>query len=153
MPKKVPYKRPEFQDIYKEMKSKGLPARTDTGRPIRLRTIDATALLKTGNMPEVLTPMVVKSVYQSLSDREIRDFLTTNKNDAAEALKTVEMVDFVVKEAIADGTKVEDLTPGEKRWIFRLAMLPTEVLADFCYPEESDVEPMDDGDEVQPETQ
>lgn len=134
----------------KEMRSKGYEVSLPyTERKIRLKAVDAPTLLRAGNIPDMLTPLVTKTIYEDLKDREIRDFLTVNRGDVKEALDLADAVDFIVKHTIADGTKVEDLTPAEKRWVFRLVMEPAEYLVTFREDEDVDVGPVATGDEVQ----
>lgn len=136
-------------ELLHEMRLKGTEYKLPgTGRIVRIRVLDAPSLLREGKLPDILTPLVVKSVYQELSDKEMRDFVGAQRGNANEALNMVEAMDFVVKKSIADGTKVEDLTLAEKRWIFRMAMGPAELLITFRYDKESDVEPVAEVEDV-----
>lgn len=136
-------------DFFGEMKSKGIEHKIPgTGRLVRLRTLDASELLREGKIPDILTPLVVKSVYQDLTDKEVRDFLGQNRGKVDDALTMMDTMNFVVGKAIADNTKVADLTLGEKRWIFRLAMGPAEILVSFRYDPNADVEPVAEGEDV-----
>ena len=119
-----------------------------TYRVLKIRNLDSVALLREGKLPDILTPLIIKSVYQDLTDREVRDFLGQSRGNAAEALKMAEALDFVAKHAVVDNIKVEDLTLGEKRWIFRLAVGPAEMLASFRFEQESDVGDLDTSDDV-----
>lgn len=121
-----------------------------TGRVVKLRNLNAKDLLQDAKLPDILTPLVVKSVYQDTTDREIRELLGNQRSGTDDALKMLDTIDYVVGKAIADGTKVDDLTLAEKRWIFRLALGPAELLITFRLDEESDVEPVAEGDKVQP---
>jgi hypothetical protein len=114
-----------------------------------LRYLEPAALLREGKMPDNLTPLVMKSVYGDIDGNDINKFLyKDNGADAAAALAHLETIDFVVKRAIADNTKVEDLTLGEKRWIFRLVMGDAETLATFRLNEDPDVGDVDSGEDV-----
>lgn len=151
MAKKKETKQPDVNELMREMRTKGIEqVIPGTERHIRLRSVDAPTLLREGKMPDMLTPLVIKSVYQELSDKELRDFLGHARSGAEEALKMLDTIDFVAKTAIADGTKVEDLTLAEKRWIFRLVMGPAELLISFRYDPNADVESVDEGEELQP---
>lgn len=137
-------------DALAEMKSRGTEvAIPGTDRVVRLRTLDAETLLREGKIPDILTPLVIKSVYEELSDREVRAVLAQSRGTTEEALAMVEAIDFVAEKSIADSTKVKELTLGEKRWIFRLAMEPAELLVTFRYDPDANVEPVAEGDEVQ----
>jgi hypothetical protein len=137
-----------------DMHSRGIEqTMPGTNRTIRIRHLDAVHMLREGKMPDILTPLVIKSVYQDVSDRELREFLGAHKGSADDALSFAETVDYVVSKSIADGTKLDSLTMNEKRWIFRLAMGPAELLLNFRDDEDADVESVDEGDEVQPATE
>lgn len=119
-----------------------------TGRRVKLRSLDAESLLRDGKMPDLLTPLVIKSVYQELSDRELREFVGSQRGSIPEALSLLETIDFVVEKTLVSGATTKSLTLAEKRWIFRLVMGPAELLITFRLDETPDVEPMDEGDEV-----
>jgi hypothetical protein len=138
-------------EALEEMKSRGTEIEIPgTGRLVRLRTLDAESLLREGKIPDILTPLVIKSVYEELSDREVRSVLAQSRGSKEDALAMMEAIEFVAEKSIADSTKVKGLTLGEKRWIFRLAMEPAELLVTFRYDPNADVEPVVEGDEVQP---
>lgn len=120
-----------------------------TERKIRLRAVDAPTLLKEGKMPDILTPLVVKSIYQELDDKELRHFVGQQKETVEDALKHIDALNFIAAKTIADSTKVEDLTLAEKRWIFRLVMGPAELLVTFRYDPNPDVESLAEGEDVQ----
>lgn len=119
-----------------------------TGRKVKLRTLDAESLLQEGKMPDLLTPLVVKSIYQELSDRELREFVGGVKSTPLEALALIETMDFVVGKTLVSGATLKSLTLAEKRWIFRLVLGPAELLITFRLDETPDVESVAEGDEV-----
>lgn len=137
-----------------EMKSRGTEvAIPGTDRLVRLRSLDTETLLREGKVPDILTPLVIKSIYEDVSDKEVRGLLGQSRGSREEALAMMEAIDFVAEKSIADGTKVKDLTIGEKRWIFRLAMTPAELLVTFRYDPDVDVEPVVEVNEVQQTTE
>lgn len=143
----------DFVEGQREMRAKGIEQIIPgTQRVVRLRTLDSATLLREGKMPDILTPLVVKSVYQDLTDNEVRKFVEKERGNPAEALEFIDVLDFVASKSIADGTRVEDLTIPEKRWIFRLAMGAAELLIFFRYEPESDVAVVDESEDVQPVT-
>lgn len=124
-----------------------------TGRKIRLRTLDVEALLYEGKVPDILTPLVIKSVYQDLDDDTLLDFMRGKEVNPTDAIKHLQAIDYVVQKCITDGTDIKKLTLGERRWIFRLVMMPAEILVTFRYEQESDVESVPEGDEVRSVTE
>lgn len=138
-------------DQVKDMRKNGVDqVLISTERPIRLRAVEPADLLREGDLPDILTPLVVKSVYQDLSSADINAFLEKGPTDKEGALAFLKAIDFVCSKAIHpdDPTKVEDLVLSEKRWIFRLVLGPAEHLVLFRYEPDQDVEPVDEGDEV-----
>lgn len=140
---------PSFAELMSEMHSKGsLQKLPGTDRLVHLRVLDTPTMLANGKMPDILTPLVVKSVFQDITDKEVRDVIQQHKGDKEEALAMLETLDFVCQHAIADDTKVTDLTLAEKRWIFRLALGSAELLINFRYEPESDVAELVPGKQV-----
>lgn len=148
---KATKKESEGLELLREMRLHGIEQRIPgTDRIVRLRVIDAPALLREGKMPDILTPLLIKSIYQDLTDQELREFVGTPKGSVTDALSLLETMDFVCSKTLADGTDINDLTLAEKRWIFRLVMGPAELLTTFRYDPQLDVADLDEGSEVQP---
>lgn len=140
----------DLNQVVRDALRNGVPQEMPgTRRILKIRNLDPVLLLKEGKLPDILTPLVVKSVYQDLSDKEIRDFIGQARGNVPEALALADAMDFIAKHALVDGPDVKDLTLGEKRWIFRLAVGPAEMLADFRVQQASDVGNVDTGDDVQ----
>ena len=145
---------PTGVELLKEMREKGIEqCLPPTGRLIRLRVLDAPSLLRHGKIPDILTPLVVRSVYQELTDDEMRAFLGQPRVNIDDALAMLDTMEFVCKHSIADETPIEELTLAEKRWIFRLVMGPAEILTNFRYDPTLDVEYVDEVQELQPTTE
>lgn len=110
-----------------------------TGRKILLRSLEADKLLRDGECPDILTPLLIRSIYDELNDTAIREFLDTPAVILEDALKYVDMLNLIAGKAIADGTKVTDLTLAEKKWIFRLVLTGAETLVYFRFEPTPDV--------------
>lgn len=119
-----------------------------TRRIIKLRSLDAPSLLRSGKMPDILTPLVIRSVYTELTDSEVRAFLGGQGTDIKDALSMLETIDFVVGQCIMDDTKLDDLTLAEKRWVFRLVMGPAELLITFRYDPNLDVADVAESEDI-----
>lgn len=124
----------------------------DTLRVVRIRTLEAKDLLLEGNFPDILTPLVVKSTYQELLTAQIKEYFEMNAKDVEQAKRMLEAIDFVCRKSIVGDTDINDLTMSEKRWIFRLAVGPAEMLVSFRYEPDEDVEFVAEGEELQPAT-
>lgn len=143
-----------ISELLAEMNTKGIEFKIPgSERIVRIRNLDAPTLLREGKMPDILTPLVIRSIYQEISDKEIREFLGQNKNTVNDALALLETMDFVAERVIMDGTRVAELTLGEKRWLFRVAMEPAELLVSFRYDPNDDVADVDESHEVQQTSQ
>lgn len=114
-----------------------------TERPLKLRAVDASSLLQEDKMPDLLTPLVIKSVYTDLSDSDIKDYLDKERTEKKEALEFLESLNYICALAIADNTKLEELILSEKRWVFRLVMGPAELLVRFRENKKASVGPVD----------
>lgn len=138
-----------IEDMHRYGDPQTLPV---TMRKVRVKSADAKALLKEGNLPDILTPLVVKSIYQDLTDTELRKFLAEPRAKVEDALAMADAIDYVVEKHLVSGAKLSELTSAEKRWIFRLVMGSAESLVTFRLEEEPDVEPVPEGDEVRETT-
>ena len=148
--KQAKVQEPSFAELMQEMKSIGSLQRIPgTERLVRLRALDTPSMLANGKMPDILTPLVIKSVYQDITDKEVQEVIQQHKSTKEEALAMLETLDFVAAHAIADDTKVTDLTLAEKRWIFRLALGSAELLIAFRFQPEYDVAELVPGEQVQ----
>jgi hypothetical protein len=117
-----------------------------TGRTIRLRAVEPDAVLREGDCPDILTPILLKSIYSDVSDAELRTFLEKPLEQAQDALKYVEMLNLMAGKAVADDTPLDVLTLTEKKWIFRLCLGGAELLVRFRYQPQRDVETAPQGD-------
>ena len=140
-------------DKLREMRKDGVEhTLPSSGRSVRLRTVEPAALLREekGNVPDILTPLLINSIYEEPSDEELARFLATRSTRAEDALAMIDAVDIVVKKSLADDTKLEELSFAEKRWIFRLALSPAELLVTFRFEPRGDVGSVDAGEAVPP---
>ena len=127
-----------FGDKMKIMRRDGWEQTLPSGRVVRVRALEPHMLLRDGDCPDILTPMLLKSLYEG-QDAAARAFLTTELPSTEEALAFVDAIDRIVAKSIADGTDVADLTIGEKKWIFRLALGGAELLITFRLEQARDV--------------
>jgi hypothetical protein len=120
-------------------------------------------LLKLGEIPDVLSTLVVKLLYGQISEAEYRDFFTeTEKRERA--LEMAESLRIVCTAALLeprivenpeadDEISIDDLEDSEQRIIFDLAMLEASALTRFRERQEELVGAMDglEDDEFQTE--
>jgi hypothetical protein len=115
-------------------------------RKVRLRTVQPADLLRSGECPDILTPLMLRSIYEDLTDQELRAWLEKPLEGIEEALKYADMLDNIAKHGIADNTKVTSLTASEKKWIFRFVLGPAEMLVSFRYQPPTNVATVAEGE-------
>jgi len=133
----------------RDMRTKGVEqTMPGTGRVVRLKSVDPTVVLREGKMPDTLTPLLVSAIYQEPTTGHLNQYLQADRGTVEAALAMADSIDFIVKKALADDTKVEDLTMAEKRWIFQLVLGPAEILTNFRLEQDPDVEAVAEGENV-----
>lgn len=114
-----------------------------TDREIKLRAVEASALLADDKMPDLLTPLVIKSVYTDLKGKDVEEYLDKERTEKVDAIAFLNSINYICSLAIADNTKVEELILSEKRWVFRLVLGPADMLVTFRDNKKTDVGPVD----------
>jgi hypothetical protein len=139
----------ELRRAYEE----GLPQRLLSGIEVTMRPVRADKLLMGGNMPDILTPLVMRMLFGVQPDDvefpdEIEDpvmhYLSKTRAKAAEAVEFVRSVDAVCEAALVDPSIVPYLSLSDRLWIFKLAFIPAEVLSRFRDEPSGDVEAVSD---------
>ena len=130
--KSAPQEVPVYERIA-TMRSEGWEQTFSTGRKVRLQTLEPEVLLREGDCPDVLTPLLLKTLYGNDRDGDVREFLEQPFGTKEDAFAFVELLNLICRKSIVDGTKVEELTLAEKRLIFRFALGSSEILVSFVY--------------------
>lgn len=144
--KSAPYSLDERRAIVEE----GVPYRLPSGVEVRLRPVDPIRLLRGGNVPDILTPIVMDALYEPDKTQEALDqFVKTPREQQEETLQMLAGVDAVCEAALVDPEQLPYLTFADRGLIFRLAFLPAEVLSRFRFQQIGDVERVPDGEPVQ----
>jgi hypothetical protein len=115
------------------MRSEGWEQTFSTGRKVRLRTLEPDMLLREGDCPDILTPLLLRSLYGDDRNQSVKEFLEQPFAAKEEAFAYVDLLNLICAKSICDGTKVEELTLAEKRLIFRFALGSSELLVSFTY--------------------
>lgn len=120
----------------------------NSSREVRLRTVEPADLLRSGDCPDILTPLMLKGIYQELSDKELREWLEKPLVSKEEALAYSDMLTKIAElSLVGDTVKVAELTQAERKWIFRFALGAAEMLVFFRYePPKADVAPVAQGE-------
>lgn len=134
-----------------------------SGLVVRMRPVQPDTLLRSGRVPDLLTPLVIKSLYESVRE-ELDAFVFEPRKQTEETLQMIESVNVVVEAALVyprvvakptadDEIAIDELSLSDRMWIFRLAFMPAELLSRFRYEPPRDVEAVADeqGDAQQAE--
>lgn len=130
------------------MRQEGWEQTFSTGRTVRLRTLEPDMLLREGDCPDILTPLLLRSLYGDDRNQAVKEFLEQPFGTKEDAFAYVEMLNLICAKSICDGTKVEELTLAEKRLIFRFALGSSELLVSFEYEPPPTVAAVAQGDNV-----
>lgn len=120
-------------DRIRIMREQGWEQTFSTGRSVRLRTLEPDMLLREGDCPDILTPLLLKSLYGDDRNAAVREFLEQPFGTKEDAFAYIDLLNLICGKSICDGTKVEELTLAEKRLIFRFALGSSELLTSFVY--------------------
>lgn len=143
----------------REAAEQGIPLELPaTGRVVLVRTVTPEQLLRFGKIPDILTSLVLKMIYDGVKDEDVKTFLL-ERPSAEETMQMVETLRIVCTAALVyprivddpqadDEIHITDLSLDERGWIFRLVFHPAEILTNFRLEPLGDVEPVLDGDEV-----
>lgn len=117
-------------DDLKRMFEQGTPVTLISGVQVQMRTPRPQDLLASGKLPDILTPIVLKSLYENASDK-LDEYLFTERDEVAETLEMVRGVDAVCEAALVEPSILPYLDLSDRMWIFRLAFMPVQVLGQF----------------------
>lgn len=137
------------------VREQGVLLQIQSGRRVLMRNVTPDALLKLGKIPDILTPLVLKMVYEGVETEEITAFWAPRER-VDETLEMLESLRVVCTAALIyprivdnpqaeDEIAIEDLSLAERGSIFHLALQPAELLQRFRVQPQTDVEPVPDG--------
>lgn len=127
-----------------------------SGNVATLRPVALDMLIASGKLPDLLTPIAAKSLWTETDTSTIADQVETAKGFA-------ELVNLIVPAAMLtprivenpqgdDEISLEDIDFSDKIAIFQLATGGSQVLKSFREQQEKRMEPVPDGENVQPTT-
>lgn len=121
-----------------------------SGIPVQMRSVRPEVLLRSGKLPNILTPIIIKMLYEDVSEK-LDAYLFTERDEAAETLEMIAGVDAVCEAALLDSSIVPYLSLSDRMWVFKLALLPAAVLSTFRQQQDGNVDGAPDGEgNVQP---
>lgn len=119
---------------------------------VRIRTVRPDHLLAQGDIPDILSPLMLDMIYGRANEKKTEAILLPKESveEAMQLLETLRVVctaalvePRIVSEPLAeDEITIDELEYEDRRYIFRLVFLPTEVLSTFRYQAQVDVEPL-----------
>lgn len=65
----------------RRLREQGEPERLLSGITVRMRTVTPDLLLKSGKMPDLLSPLVLKMMFQEVEGYELDDFLARREQE------------------------------------------------------------------------
>jgi|GEM_PF-2656720 len=148
---------------WREPRQAGIPVQLPSGNIARLRPVEPQALLKQGEIIDILTPLVAKMLFQGadasaetiaqvIGDATAGDDNPAQLQEAATRLADLERVcDIVCKAAFVDPRVVDepqaeneiapdDIELADKVHVFTLALRGAAALRHFRYEPNADVE-------------
>lgn len=138
---------------FRQMREQGVLQTLPSGRAVRLRTVTPDRLLRLGKIPDILTTLVVRMVYEDVPNDDLNTFLVA-KEKVTDALEVVESLRVVCEAGLLepsigpgdDQISIDDLTLAERGWIFKLVFQSAEVLTRFRLEQTPDVAALPDGE-------
>lgn len=138
---------------FRAMREHGVLQTLPSGRVCRLRTVTPDRLLRLGRLPDILTPLVVRMIYEEVTVTDLDAFLA-QKEQVDQALEMINSLNVVCEAGLLEPSigpgenqiSVDDLTLAERGWVFKLVFQPAEVLAAFRYRQAPDVDALPNGE-------
>lgn len=136
---------------YRTMREQGVPQTLLSGRKVKMRAVTPDKLLRSGRVPDILTPLVVKMLKGEAQNEEIDDFYGKERDEVKDWLAMIDSVNVVCEAALVyprvveqpegdDEIAIDDLSLQDRFWIFKLAFQPAEVLSRFRLESLADVD-------------
>lgn len=136
-------------DERRKVIEEGVDIVVPTGVAVRVRPVTPDGLLRTGKIPDTVTPIMLKALYEpDKAQVALDEFVQEPRQTAEEMLTMLTAIDAVCEASLVDTSQLPYLTFQDKGFIFRMAFLPAEVLSRFRSEPARDVGRVDDGNEV-----
>lgn len=141
-----PPNRPTIEQL-RRIHEEGVEQTLLSGIPVMMRPVRIEVLLASGHVPDILTPLMLKGLYENIND-DLTDFVAKPRDGKEETLEMLRSVDAVCAASLVDPSIVPYLELPDRMWIFKLAFQPAEVLSSFRLRPEGDVVSVDEGEQV-----
>lgn len=149
--------RPTSGKEWRQPREEGYEKMLPSGKVARLRPVSPDQLIASGDVPDILTPLVLKMLYHGSDGSELTQLVTSSEESLAHARGTMTLINAVCRAALVqprivdnpqadDEINIDDVEVLDRYFVFQLATQPAEVLRDFMFPETGAVATVPDGE-------
>ncbi len=143
-------------DELRAMYENGVPQVLLSGVEVVMRPLRPDALLMSGTIPDILTPLIMKMLFPAKKieadstifpdevDDPVTAYLTEEREKVENAKDFIKSIDVVCQASLVDASVLPYLSLPDRMWVFKLAFLPAEVLSTFRLQPQGDMEVVDD---------
>jgi hypothetical protein len=148
--------RPTAGSAWRQPRTEGYVKQLPSGNVARLRPVSPDQLLTTGEVPDILTPLVVRMLFEGADGSELSQLsdpsaVVQNAGATVQLFNTICRLAFVEPRIVADPQgddeiSINDVPLLDRGFVFQLVTQPAEVLRDFMFPESGTVAAVPDGE-------
>lgn len=149
-------KRPTRGTDWRRPREEGFTLELPSGNVARIRPVALDVLLRNGDVPDLLTPWVAKTIYEGVDTDELDKLLSVDTLvEQSEGM--LALIDAICAAAFVEPRIVEDpqaddeiaiadVELQDRGAVFSLAVLPAQALRSFLERQAAGVAPVPDGD-------
>jgi hypothetical protein len=148
--------RPTSGATWRQPRTEGYTKELPSGAVARLRPVTPDQLIISGDVPDILTPLVVQMLYRGTNGSELTQLVSAQES-LSQAKATITLCNAVCRAAFVeprivddpqadDEISINDVAIIDRYFVFQLASQPAEVLRAFMFPEAPTVAVVPDGD-------
>ncbi len=155
--------RPTSGAAWRQPRTEGYTKELPSGAVARLRPVSPDQLIAAGEVPDILTPLVLKMLFRGSDGSELTELVNNNEESLRHAQGTMKLINAVCRAAFVqprivdepatdphehtmgdDEITIDDVTIIDRYFVFQLATQPAEVLRTFMFPEAGTVAALPD---------